>query len=135
MNKTNWNGRAFTSLCTLVSFVLLCFTGIILYFEPQGRVAYWIKWQFMGVEKDQWGNTHIYSGLLFLIAGGFHLYFNWSILIKYLKGKIERGHRYKRELAISCVIFIWIVVSGIWSLPPLVYVSDLAEAIRQVLDE
>jgi len=93
-------------------------------------VAYWIKWNFLGLEKDQWGNIHIFSGLLFLVAGGFHLYYNWKPLIKYLSSKIETALRYKRELFISSLIFLWIVVSGIWSLPPLTYVSDLGETIK-----
>jgi hypothetical protein len=62
--------------------------------------------------------------------GGFHIYYNWKPLIRYLGGKIESALRYKRELMISCIIFIWIAASGIWSLPPLVYVSDLGEAIK-----
>ncbi len=130
MSNRNWRGRAFTSLCSLVSFILLLLTAIILYIEPHGRVAYWIKWNFLGLEKDQWGNIHIFSGLLFLVAGGFHLYYNWKPLIRYLSGRIETGLRYKRELMISSLIFLWIIASGIWSLPPLVYVADLSEAIK-----
>jgi hypothetical protein len=51
-------------------------------------------------------------------------------LLRYLSGKIETGLRYKRELIISSFIFLWIIVSGIWSLPPLVCVADLSEAIK-----
>ena len=130
MSNRNWRGRAFTSLCSLVSFILLLLTAIILYIEPHGRVAYWIKWNLLGLEKDQWGNIHIFSGLLFLVAGGFHLYYNWKPLIRYLSGKIETGLRYKRELMISSLIFLWIIASGIWALPPLVYVADLSEAVK-----
>jgi hypothetical protein len=130
MNKKRWSGRAFTSLCSLAGFLLLCLTGIFLYIGPHGRVAYWTKWQVWGLEKDQWGAVHVFSGLLFLIAGGFHLYYNWNPLIKYLSGKIEHALRYKKELVISSFIFLWIVISGIWSLPPLAYVSDLGEAIK-----
>jgi hypothetical protein len=104
MKERNWSGRAFTSLCSLLSFILLCNTGIILYIEPHGRVAYWIKWHFLNLEKDQWGNIHVYSGLLFLIAGGFHIYYNWKPLVEYLSGKIKSVLRYKRELLISSVI-------------------------------
>jgi len=78
MNANNWSGRAFVSLLSLVSFILLGLTGIILYIQPHGRVAYWTKWSFLGLEKDQWGNIHIFSGLLFLMAGGFHFYYNLS---------------------------------------------------------
>jgi len=130
MSNNNWNGRAFISLSSLASFILLLFTGIILYIEPHGRVAYWMKWEFLGLQKDQWGNIHILSGLLFIVAGGFHLYYNWKPLIKYLGGKIETAFRYKRELVISCLIFLWVVVSGTWSLPPLIYVTDLGETIK-----
>jgi hypothetical protein len=130
MNKRSWNGRVFTSLCSLVSFILLCFTGIILYLEPHGRVAYWIKWDFLALEKDQWGNIHIYSGLLFLAAGGFHIYYNWNPLMTYLSGRMETALRYKREVIASSIIFLCILVSGIWSLPPLVYITDLNETIK-----
>jgi hypothetical protein len=130
MRKRNWNGRAFTSLCSLVSFILLCITGIILFTEPHGRVAYWTKWNFVGLEKDQWGSIHIYAGLLFLVAGAFHLYYNWKPLVKYLSAKIETALRYKRELVISSLIFFGVVVSGIWSLPPLSYVTDFGETIK-----
>jgi hypothetical protein len=66
----------------------------------------------------------------FLIAGSFHIYYNWKPLIKYLSGKMKGALRYKRELTISCAVFIWVLVSGIWSLPPLVYLTDLGETIK-----
>jgi hypothetical protein len=127
MSNKKWHGRAFSSL---VSFILLSLTAIILYIVPHGRVAYWSKWTLLNLEKDQWGNIHIFAGFLFLVAGGFHLYYNWKPLIKYLSGKIETGLRYKRELMISSLILLWIIASGIGSLPPLVYVADLGEAIK-----
>ena len=77
MKQTKWSGRAFTSLLSLVSFIILSLTGIILYVEPHGRVAYWTKWRFLGLEKDQFGSIHVLASLLFLIAGGFHLYFQY----------------------------------------------------------
>lgn len=130
MRETKWSGRAFTSLCSLVSFILLVLTGIILYVEPQGRVAYWVKWDFLSLEKDQWGNIHVFSGLLFLIAGCFHVYYNWKPLIKYLSGKTENVLRYKREVLFSSVILLLIVISGIWSLPPLIYVAELGQRVK-----
>jgi hypothetical protein len=130
MSNRHRRGRVLTSLCSLVSFILLVFTGMILYIEPHGRVAYWTKWNFLSLEKDQWGNIHIFSGLLFLVAGGFHLYYNWQPLIRYLSGRIETGFRYQRELVVSSLIFLWIIASGIWSLPPLIYVAYLGEAVK-----
>ena len=130
MSEKNWSGRAFVSLLSLVSFILLGLTGIILYMQPHGRVAYWTNWSFLGLEKDQFGKIHILAALLFLVIGGFHLYYNWKPLMRYLSGKIEKALRYKRELVISSLILLWILVSGIWALPPLVYVNDLGEVIK-----
>ena len=56
--------------------------------------------------------------------------YNWKPLIRYLSGKIENAMRYKRELVISILISLWILLSGIWALPPLVYVTNLGEAIK-----
>jgi hypothetical protein len=130
MGNRNWGGRAFTSLCSLASFLLLLLTAIVLYIVPHGRVAYWTKWTLFGLERDQWGNIHIFAGALFLVAGGFHLYYNWKPLIRYLSDRIETGLRYKLELMISSLIFLWVIASGIWSLPPLAYVADLGETIK-----
>ena len=109
---------------------MLCLTGIILYIEPHGRVAYWIKWDVLGLEKDQWGHIHIFSGLLFLVAGGFHVYYNWNPLMKYLRARVRSQLRYQKELLFSVIILLWIFISGIWALPPLVYVSELGEVIK-----
>lgn len=130
MSKKKWSGRAFTSLLSLVSFILLGITGVILYLEPHGRVAYWTKWRFWGLQKDQLGSIHILAAFSFLVAAGFHLYYNWQPLIKYLSGKIETSLHHKRELIFSGLIFIWVVVSGIWALPPLVYVIDVGQTIK-----
>ena len=48
MSNRKWHGRVFTSLCSLVSFILIVLTTIILYIEPHGRVAYWTHWDFFG---------------------------------------------------------------------------------------
>jgi len=66
----------------------------------------------------------------FFIAGAIAVFISQASVIKYLGGKIETALRYKRELVISCLIFLWIVVSGSWSLPPLTYVTDLGETIK-----
>ena len=130
MSNGRVNGRVLTSLSSLGGFLLLFLTGVILYVEPHGRVAYWTKWSFLGMEKDQWGNIHIFSGLLFLVAGGFHIYYNWKPLLNYISKKIGGALGYKRELFVSGLIVIWIVVSGILAIPPLVYVTDLGETVK-----
>jgi hypothetical protein len=130
MAGKGWQGRVFTSLLSLVSFLVLSITGIILYLTPQGRVAYWVDWHLLGLDKTQWGNIHVLGALLFIISGIFHIYYNWKPLVNYLSSKAAAGFKYKKELGISGVIFLWMLVSGISSLPPLSYVLDWSEQIK-----
>ena len=81
--------RGLTSFFTLFGFLIMSITGLVLYVVPQGRIAYWVTWKFLGMTKTEWGNIHIISSILFILAGAFHIYFNWSILINYFKKKIH----------------------------------------------
>jgi hypothetical protein len=126
-DKKGFKGQAFTSMLSLISFLVLVLTGLLMFLEPHGRVAYWTIWSFLGLTKDQWGAIHVLGGLLFLITGIFHIYFNWRLLFNYLTGKVQSGLKYQKELVLSCLVLLLVVSSGIWSLPPLVYVLDWGE--------
>lgn len=77
--------RKITSLTATLAFILMVTTSIILYVVPQGRVAYWADWRMGGLSKAQWGDIHINVGLLFLLALGLHIYYNWKPLMANLK--------------------------------------------------
>lgn len=119
------NYRGLTSYFATFGFLIMAITGLVLYITPQGRVAYWVHWEFVGLTKDHWGNVHILASLLFIVAGIFHIYFNWKPLLNYLRDKVSRGLKMKRELVISGVISILVVVSGLFNVPPLSYLLDL----------
>ena len=79
--------RKITSLTAALTFIIVILTSIILYIVPHGRVAYWADWHLWGLSKDDWGNIHINTGLLFLIALLLHTYYNWKSLMAYLKDR------------------------------------------------
>ena len=122
--------RGLTSFFTLFGFLIMSITGLVLYVVPQGRIAYWVTWELLGLTKTEWGNIHIISSILFIVAGAFHIYFNWSILINYFKKKAEAGLRLKKELLISGVVSLIIVVGALYSIPPVSYLLDLNEFIK-----
>ncbi|MEJ5166449.1 MAG: DUF4405 domain-containing protein, partial [Thermoanaerobaculia bacterium] len=70
--------RRFFVLLIFFSFLLMTISGLVLYFTPQGRVAYWVEWKFLGLTKDDWTNLHTVSWFLFLISSIFHIYYNWK---------------------------------------------------------
>ncbi|MCK5800838.1 MAG: DUF4405 domain-containing protein [Deltaproteobacteria bacterium] len=125
-----WNTRGLTSLLTLVGFLLMAVTGLVLYVVPQGRIAYWVDWHIFGLSKQQWGDIHILSSLLFVVVGIIHVYLNWRPLWGYLKDKSRGGVRLKKELAISLIALVALTVSGIFRLPPLAYLLDLNDVIK-----
>ena len=131
MASTKIHKRGLTSFFTLFGFLIMSVTGLVLYVVPEGRVAYWTTWELIGLTKTDWGNIHILSSILFIVAGGFHTYFNWKPLMNYFKDKARKGVKLRRELAISSVLSVWVIVNSIWPFPPLSYVLDFNEWVKE----
>lgn len=129
-NENRWNLRGLTSLLTLAGFLIMSVTGLVLYMVPHGRIAYWTNWTFLLLTKTNWGDIHILSSILFIIAGGFHTYFNWKPLMNYLRDRSRGGVKLKKEIAISVAAMVIITLSGIYKLPPLSYLIHLNETIK-----
>lgn len=130
MSKPHWHGRGFTSLLTLASFLIMTLSGIIAYLMPAGRIAYWVHWSLWGMSKEQWGALHTLSSLFFILAGGVHLYYNWTPLVRYLTGKFAGTLRLRRELALTLAICLLVFFSSLWRLPPLSYVLDFGDYLK-----
>lgn len=124
-SKASFSHRGLTSLLGAAGLVVMGISGLVAYLMPQGRIAYWNDWYFIGLTKTQWGNIHIISSILFLVAMGFHLYFNWKPFISYLKGKAAQMKGHKRELWITLAALVLVVAAGIRPFPPLSWLVDL----------
>lgn len=124
MNGARINRRGLVSFLTLFGFLIMSLTGLVLYIMPAGRVAYWIHWEMIGLSKDGWGNIHILSSILFIVAGVFHIGLNWKPLMNYFKDKVRKKVKLRRELVLTSILSVWIVVSSIWPFPPLSYLLD-----------
>ncbi len=98
------NIRRTVSLTAALAFVAMVLTSIVLYIVPQGRVAYWADWRLMGLTKTQWGAIHINMGLLFLIALGLHVYYNWKPLTQYLKDKARNWKVFTPEFNLAVML-------------------------------
>ena len=132
MSKSGFSGRGLTSLIVITSFLIMTITGIVLYFAPHGRVAFWVIWHFAWLTKTDWANIHIVSSIVFAIAGSFHIYFNWKPLINYFAGKLESTLQYRKELAASILLSVFIIVGSIHTLPPFNYVIDFGEYLKGI---
>ena len=103
----------------LVSFVLLVLTSVILYIEPQGRVAYWSDWRLWGLSKTEWGNLHLNLGALFLLAGIFHLVYNWNAVTAYLKNKARQYRIFTPNFTPALAMTLFVAVGTLLDIPPM----------------
>ena len=112
------NLRKITSLTALLSFVCMVVTSLILYIVPQGRVAYWADWTLLGLDKTQWGDLHINMGLLFLLSIGLHIYYNWKVILAYLKDKARNVKIFTPDFNAAFVLTLVILAGTLLAVPP-----------------
>lgn len=129
-SKTGIKWRTIVSLSTTWLFLVMGITGLILYVVPHGRIAYWVDWRLLGLSKTDWGNIHIVSSILFVISGAFHIYFNWRAFLGHLRKKLAKSMRLRKELWITSAAALFVTASALWNIPPLGYLIDLNENIK-----
>jgi hypothetical protein len=130
MKQQRFHARGLTSFFVTAGFLVMALTGIVLYFQPEGRIAFWTHWTFLGLTKTQWGNVHIISSVLFIVAGAFHVYFNWKPLTNYILDKVRGGLKLKNELAVVSIASVIIVAGSIAEWPPFNYILDFSEYLK-----
>ncbi len=128
IERKSLNWRGLTSLVVTLAFLMLATTGIVLYVSPQGRVANWTGWNVLGLGKEQWAAVHMTASLLFITAAGFHVYFNWQVLIRYLV--LKRKLHLARELAGAVVVVAVVFTGTILDVPPFSSIVVLNDGIK-----
>lgn len=131
MKERPFINRILISLVTALSFVAMSLSGIAAFIVPQGKVAFWTNWTFLGLSKTQWGNIHITTSVLFLIAGICHTCYNWTPLMQYLKGIPGRMSASLRDLVIAFLITIFFTVGAVTKTPPLNYILNFNNWIKE----
>lgn len=124
-NKIYW--RAVISFYIIIAFIVMSISGIILFFAPPGRVAFWSEWTFSALTKEQWQAVHTIFTFIFVFAAAFHIYFNWSVIISYLKKRMNEGMKRKNELVLASVFSVIVLTLTVGSVPPFSSVMDIGE--------
>jgi Domain of unknown function (DUF4405) len=128
----NFKFKVFTSFILTFSFFIASFSGIILYFTPKGRVANWIHWTLMGLDKDQWGSIHIIFVTMMLVAGLFHLFwFNWKVFWCYIKTRSSKSIRRPLELGISVILCVLFWLGTVYEVQPAHSLKMLSDVIKE----
>jgi hypothetical protein len=123
--------KKITSMTMLLSFVVLIFNSFVLYIAPEGRVAYWSDWRFWGLTKSQWGDQHVTVGFLFLVAGLLHLFYNWKLVVAYLKDKARKIKIFTLSFNVALVLTVIFVFGTYYSYPPMTAILHVSDSIKE----
>lgn len=126
--KKTWRGLV--SLTMFVSGFISAVTGIVLYIVPAGRIANWVIWDLFGLSKEAWQGIHTLSSYLLLIFGILHIINNWKSIKNYVVSK-SGSINMKREMSLATLFSVIIIFSAVLRLPPLIWVMDLGEYLKE----
>lgn len=120
-----------SSLTLLISFVPLVLTSIVLYIVPEGRVAYWSDWHWLGLTKTQWGDVHINLGFLFLAAGLLHLFYNWKAMVAYMKNKAKELRIFTPAFIVALLVNVLFTIGTLLNLPPFTTILEFGYSFKK----
>ncbi|WP_024954745.1 DUF4405 domain-containing protein [Sulfurospirillum arcachonense] len=129
------NLRRFTSLCITFAFLIMVYTGIMLFIVPQGKIAYWTNWELFGLSKTQYGSLHVTFMVLFLVGMVLHLYLNWKPLISYLKNKNQEFTLLTKEFLLSLIFTLAFLFGTLYEIPPFKTFLDFEDSIKTSWEE
>lgn len=127
--------RRVVSLMLLSLIFLLLVTSGILYISPPGRVAYWSGWTLWSLSRTQWINLHVNLGVLFLVGGVLHLWYNWRSIAFYLKNKSRRLVVLTGEFAVALALTLVLLIGTQLALPPFAWIPAGSEAFKDAAGE
>jgi hypothetical protein len=123
--------RAMTSVLIAASFLVMLFSGIILFVSPPGRVANWTNWDILGLRKHEWTGLHIWFSSLFLLTACAHLFFNWRPLLNYFKDRVTRRVGFRLEWLAALVICGGVFAGTRSAVPPFSSLLAFNERVKE----
>ncbi|MFO7828872.1 MAG: DUF4405 domain-containing protein [Bacteroidales bacterium] len=126
-NKFNW--QSFISIGLLFSFIVMMFSGIVLYVAPEGSLSRWIDWNVLGLTKTQWEQQHTIFSYLFVGFTVFHIFkINWVLLWSYFFVE-KRKFIYLKEILVALIISVIFFIGTLADISPFGYVTEFGSNI------
>lgn len=127
--------KKITSLSLGFSFVIMSCTGIVLYIAPHGRVSRWLDWHLFGLDKAQYQGLHTTSMVTLLFFGVLHIYFNWKVILCYMRDSGKKISFTKKEFLIAIVLNSFFIIGTLTSTQPFKGFIDLGENLKNYWGE
>ena len=127
--------RRIVSLTMLFSFIVMSYTGILLFICPKGRVAYWTGWRLLGLSKNQYGDLHTTFMVIFLVAGTWHVVLNWRPITHYLKNRGRKMKVFTAEFNVALALTAVVLAGTLAGWAPFSSLLSLGEAVKDYWEQ
>jgi len=130
LSMKNFVWRKYISVGLALSFLMIVLSGFILYIAPPGRVARWIQWMALGLNREQWETQHTLFSYLFISFGIVHLFsMNWKAFLSYFTNGFANKLRSKKEALVAFITVCIIFFLTLFEVPPIISVMNLGNNI------
>jgi hypothetical protein len=103
---------------------------LALYLRPEGSLAAWSGWRFLGLDKKGWEGVHtLFVGLLFVL-GAVHVVLNGKALWAHLWSRAGRLGRAPVELGAAVLLMALFLGAALFQWPPLWSLMDIRSDIK-----
>ena len=130
--KPEFQFRAFVSVLSGLSLLVMILSGLILFFAPSGRLARDTAWLWWGLGRFEWIALHICFSLLFAVACVFHVYLNLRAIKRYFQGQLTKKWAFRPEWIAALLICVAIFVGVLRSVAPFDSLMDLRWAYKHM---
>lgn len=122
--------RRFVSFSILLSFIMMTYSGILIFVSPKGRVANWIDWKLFGLSKGEYEALHVNFMIIFVIGILLHVYLNIVPIVNYFKNKARKVNIFNVEFSASMVLTIVFIFGTLSQIPPFQTFLDFEESVK-----
>jgi len=129
--KRRFRPRAFASFGLLWSFPVAAVSGLAMYFRPEGSVAAWTGWSFLGLDKKGWEGMHTLAVVSLAAFGVLHVVLNWKALWGYLRRTASPASGSKVEFTAATALVLVLAAGAAARWAPLWTLMDARAAIKE----
>ncbi|WP_165354701.1 DUF4405 domain-containing protein [Tropicimonas sp. IMCC6043] len=126
------SGRALAAFGVSFSFVVMLWSGLMLYIAPKGRVAQQIGWEIFGLGRDGWEALHIATGLVFVGFVAWHFLVHLRVYKTLLGGTPMHPKGHRREAWLAAAIALFVAIAALQAWPPVQWAIDGNSYLKQV---
>jgi preprotein translocase subunit Sec61beta len=112
-------------------FIILAISGAALYIKPEGDIANWVDWRFLGLHKSDWEGIHAVFSLIFLAVSLVHVfYFNGRALIRYSMNTNIKKITIKPEFFAAGLLVLVLFLAALFQWQPLWKIARMRQVLK-----